>query len=135
LLVKSNDSYIYQGQRNISDLIHFAKEGYLNTTAIKITGPKTTFERILAAVGNMFEGFAMLMDSLGLSFLPYTLKAAIPILVLLSPIIGIILCLIFIPDTTAEPINQEAKKEEKSEKPEKKQEKEEKVVDTKKKAE
>ena len=75
----------------------FANGDYLNETAMNFTGPKTFMQKAAKISREVFDGFAMIVDGIGLTFLPYWIKATLPLLLLLSPFIAIILCLIFIP--------------------------------------
>eukprot|EP00826_Nyctotherus_ovalis_P006140 TRINITY_DN11423_c0_g1_i19.p1 TRINITY_DN11423_c0_g1~~TRINITY_DN11423_c0_g1_i19.p1 ORF type:complete len:179 (-),score=25.76 TRINITY_DN11423_c0_g1_i19:69-605(-) len=112
LLLKNNRTYIYDGERTISQIIDFATKNYVHAPAFNFTGPKTFTERFSTGVVHVFGAFAMITNALGLSFLPFWVKGTLPLLLLLSPIIGIILCIIFVPD---DPIPQKKEEHEKTE--------------------
>lgn len=120
LLVENNVSYVFSGERSMQNLTEFARGSYKNSRSFNVTEPKSFLGRIWATTCRVVDAFAMMMDAIGLSFLPYAIRAGLPILVLLSPLIGIVLCIIFLPDQTelvaadnAKPSNEEAQKKKK----------------------
>ena len=94
LLIQNNQSYKFSGNRSLERIKEFAQTGYKNVTPTAVTAPKNFFQKIFSMLGKTFDGFAMMVDSIGLSSLPHWLKGTLPLLLLLSPIIGVILCFV-----------------------------------------
>ncbi len=89
---------MYFGERVLDKFIDFARGGYNETRGILLKGPQTFFQKIWTMSAEVIDAFALMMDEFGLSSLPYWLKVLMPLGVLMSPVIGIILCIILIPD-------------------------------------
>lgn len=128
LVIEKNLTYQFRGRRNILDMIEFAKTGYKNVTGIKYTGPLSFTEKVQKFFSKTFEAFVQLIDSFGLTWLPYYVKGLIPLMILFSPVFAVILCMLCISDVPEvsketkekiEEMNKKAQEEKKIEKPKK----------------
>ncbi len=100
MVVKGNYSYLYRGMRTLDSFKQFALGGYANETVLRrLVQAKSTWETIVAVLGHIIEGFIQLMDHMGLTFLPTPIKVALPLLLLFSPVIAIVLCILCMQDS------------------------------------
>lgn len=84
LLLKDNQSYIYTGEMVPENIVEFEPAG---NPGFVLTGPKTFAFKLWFIP--IIDLLLLLMDEIGLAFLPYWPKALIPITLLASPVIAL----------------------------------------------